>query len=66
MEYAKCNIKKKWYMKYDDDKYSDIGAIVEHGEHNITLLANNTCTNWMLHSIIFISSWKSTYSDKTV
>ena len=27
--YAKCNIKKKWYMKYDDDKYADIGAIVE-------------------------------------
>ena len=67
MGYAKCNIKKKWYMKYDDDKYSDIGAIVEHWGKTISLFLPT------IHALtgcdttsFFLSSWKSTYSEKAV
>ena len=36
--YVKYNVSRKWYLKYETDKYADIGAICDYFGKNIALL----------------------------
>ena len=53
-------------MKYDDDKYADIGAIVEHWGNTMSLFLPTIHALTGCDNIMFLSSWKSTYSEKAV
>ena len=35
--YVKYNVSRKWYLKYETDKYADIGAICDYFGKNIAL-----------------------------